>query len=413
MEDRGVKMEIKRRKITDVEKATLLRIEAAEITFDLFVDLFGTKMKKENGKAVRISSRFETTDSMILEANEYLNKSKIETTVGRFIFNKLIVERDLIDILGYINEPLTDKTVGKIDGKLSKALLSDKIGIDIFVKYLNRLQWLSMQGHTVIAGSYTMGILKPDKQMTKERDKLLKENKAKLDAGDLITAVKVEQAALEVAAKNIAGDAGMDLFNSGARGSIGNNYKNISVMKGPVFNPNTGGFDIVRSNLMEGIKKEEIPIYGNAIVTGAYPKAVGTAVAGYFSKQLIAALQAVVTDVPGSDCKTTLTVKHLITADKKGDFMFRYINDGGKLVLLDDDMIEKYVGKNVNLRSPMTCKGKTLCSKCVGEMYYMLGVRNIGMTSSRASATILNMNMKKFHDGTAKTYQLDKADMFL
>lgn len=404
---------LKRRAITKEEKDYLLSLEASKIDLNTFVELFSDTMKKVDGKVKKIPSKFEPTDSMVLKASEYFNKEDITTTVGRFIFNKFIVERDLVDIVGYINEPVNGKMIKKMDDKISKALLIDKIDSVTFGKYINRLQNIAMKPHTILCGTYTMGILKPDKDMMKHRDKLLKENKEKLDNGDLITAVKIEQESLKVAADNIADDSGMDLFNSGARGSIGNNYKNISVMKGPVFNPKTGKFDIVRSNLMEGIKKEEIPIYGNAIVTGGYPKAVGTAVAGYFSKQIIAGFQGVVTDAPGSDCKTTLTIQQELSEWNKGEFLFRYIMDGGKLVLLDDVTIEKYVGRIINLRSPMICKGKNICSKCAGEMFYMLGIRNMGLTASKASSTVLNLNMKKFHDGSAKTYQLSNTTLTL
>ncbi len=401
------------RKVSQAEKEELLSLRPEDISFDKIVELFGSKMSKKNGKVDIKKSRFETTDILELKKDDYFNDKDITTTVGRFIFNKLIVERDLVKVLGYINEPVTGGSLGKIDDILAKALLRDDITTEVMANYLDRLQWLSMQAHTVICGSFTMGILKPVPEMRKTRDKLIKENKDKLEAGDLMTAVKVEKEALAVAVDKIKNDPGMDLFNSGARGSLGNNYKNISVMKGPIFNPSTGKFDVVESNFMEGIRKEELPIYGNAIVTGAYPKAVGTATSGYFSKQITAALQAVLLDSPGSDCKTTRTIKHQLTPKNKKDLGYRYIVDKGKLVLLDDKTMTSYMNKFIDLRTPMTCAGTKICSKCAGEMYYLLGIKNAGLTASRASSTLLNLNMKKFHDGTAKTIETDKDVMFL
>lgn len=401
------------RKISEAEKKELLALRPEQVTFDKIVDLFGSKMTKKNGKVEMKKSRFETTDELQLKKGEYFNDKDITTTVGRFIFNKLIVERELVGVLGYVNEPVTGGFLNKIDDKLSKALLRDDITTETMANYLDRLQWLSMQAHTVICGSFTMGILKPVPEMQKTRDRLIKENKDKLADGDLMTAIKVEQESLKVAVEKIKNDPGMDLFNSGARGSLGNNYKNISVMKGPIFNPSTGKFDVVESNFMEGIRKEELPIYANAIVTGAYPKAIGTATSGYFSKQITSALQAVLLDPPGSDCKTKHTVKHMLTPKNKQDLIYRYIEDKGKLVLLDEKTIDSYAYKIVNLRTPMTCSGKNICSKCAGEMYYLLGIKNAGLTASRASSTLLNLSMKKFHDGTAKTTEVDRDVMFL
>lgn len=401
------------RAINANEKKELLELEPTQFTFDKLIELFGTKISKKDGKATMVKSRFEPEDTMVLAKDEYFNKSEVKTTVGKLIFNKILVERDLVSILGYVNTTVNGGELKNIDDVLANALLMDTITVETMVKYLNRIQWLSMRLHPVICGSYTLGILKPLPEMQKFRDSMLKDNKEKIEKGDLLTVVQIEKESLAVAVEKIKNDPGMDIFLSGARGSLGNNYKNISVMKGPVYNPSTGKFDIVKSNLMEGIRKEELPIFGNAIVSGAYPKAIGTATSGYFSKQIIAALQAVVLDVPGSDCKTVLTIEHKLEKGNLKDFRFRYINDGGKLVLLDDDVIEKYKNTFIKLRSPMTCAGKSICSKCAGEMYYLLGIKNAGMTASRAASTLLNMDMKKFHDATAKTVEVDRSSMFL
>lgn len=399
--------------ITDAEKKELIELTPQQYTFDKLVELFGTKMSKKDGKVTKTASRFEPTDKVTLKKDEYFNTKEVNTTVGRLVFNKIIVERELIKIFGYLNDTVNGGYLGKIDDILAKALLNDEISVEDMVKYLNRLQWLSMQLHTVICGSYTLGVLKPVPEMQKARDKMIAENKDKLANGDLMTAVKIEKESLRIATEKIKDDPGMDLFNSGARGSLGNNYKNISVMKGPVFNPSTGKFEIVESNFMEGIRKEELPIFGNAIVTGAHPKAIGTATSGYFSKQIIAALQAVILDKPGTDCKTPLTIKHRLDASNRKDFIYRYIVDGGKFVLLDDANISKYMNRDIHIRTPMTCSGKNLCSKCAGEMYYLLGIKNAGMTASRASSSLLKLNMKKFHDSTAKTTEVSKDNMFL
>lgn len=370
-------------------------------------------MSKKGGKITHTKSKFEPTDIINLKKGEYFNKTDMTTTVGRLLFNKFIVEKDLVDAVGYINEPVNGGKLNQLDDVLSKALLRDDITVEQMISYLNNIQWLGMQLHTVICGSYSLGILKPVPEMQKHRDKLLKENKKALDDGDVIAAVRIEKECLDMATKVVENDPGMDLFRSGARGSIGNNYKNISVMKGPVFNPATGKFELVQSNFMEGIRKEELSIHGNAIVTGAYPKAIGTATSGYFSKQLTAAMQAVVLDSPGSDCKTKYTITQTLTPKNKQGFMQRYVVDKGKLVLLDEKTIGNYMNKPVQLRSPSMCAGKKICSKCAGEMYYLLGVKNIGLTSSRAASTMLNMKMKKFHDATAKTTELKLDSMFL
>ncbi len=401
------------RTITENEKKELLSLTRKSLTHDKFLELLGSTMSKSGGKASFAKSRFEPTDVVLIKKGEYFNNADVKTTVGRLLYNKFIIENKLEETLGYMNEPIDGDKLNGIEDTLGKAFLRDDITPHQMIQYLDETQWIAMQLHTAICGSYTVDILKPVPEMQKHRDKMIKENIKDIENGDVMKAVKIEKECLDIAVAKVKDDPAMELFNAKARGSIGNNYKNISVIKGPVFNPATGKFELVQSNFMEGIRKEELAIQANAVVTGAYPKAIGTATSGYFSKQLTAALQAVVLDVHGSDCKTKYTVEQEITKSNKQGFMQRYILEGTKLTLLDDSNMSKYIGKRVKLRSPMMCNGTKICNKCAGEMFYLLGITNMGLTSSRAASTMLNMKMKKFHDATAKTSKIDKATMFI
>ena len=407
-------------KLSDKDKAYLLSLKPGDITFELLLDLFADKSQLDKdpkgltGTRLKvIPCRIKTSDEFDLAANEYFNKEKVHTNAGQFIYNKLIVEKNLSGVLGYIDKPINSSVLGGIEDKLSKALLNDVITVDQMVEYLNTTQWLSMQFHSVLASSFTMKSLKPIPKVVQTRNKLIKENKDKLDKGDVDAAVKIEKQLLAIADEELKGDVGMNLYKSGARGSFGNNFKNISVMKGPVFNPVTGQFDVVTSNFMEGINKDEIPVYGNAIITGAYPKAIGTAVSGYFSKQIIAALQAVTLDKPGTDCGTKGYLTITIHPGNETDFLYRFVIENGKLVELTDSNIKSYVGKTVKMRSAMYCTGKKLCATCAGKMYHKLQIDNIGLTAARVSSTLLNLSMKKFHDSSAKINQVKINDLIL
>lgn len=400
--------------LSEQEKKMLLHMTPKDITAKWIIDNFSDKaVKDSNGKIKIVVSKYQPNDRINLEKGEYFNKEAIQTTVGLFIFNKLLIEEKFSEVVGYVNETVNASVQKKIDGKLAKALLEDKITTDDFVQYLNRTQWLSMQFNPILVNSFTMKTLKPDPAIMAERDKLIKQNREKLDKGDVVTAVKIEKAIQEMAKKKLDGDPGMDLYDSGARGSFGNNYKNIALMKGPVLNPTTGKWDIIESNYMEGIRKKEIPIYGNSIVTGAYPKAVATAISGYLGKQLTSAFQAITLDKKGSDCKTTMTVKILLTPSLVKDMTFRYIIDNGKIVLLTDENIKSYVGKYINLRSPKFCIGDKLCNICAGELFNKLGLKNVGLTTARVASTVSNLNMKKFHDSTASIQKIDLDNIII
>lgn len=124
-------------------------------------------------------------------------------------------------------------------------------------------------------------------------------------------------------------------------------------------------------------------------------------------------MQTEVLDEPGSDCGTVKTLSVTIPKNTD-DYSYRYIIDGGKLVCLTPDIIGKYVGKEVKMRSPMYCIAKDcICSKCAGENFYKLGKRAIGLTATKVATTCSRLNMKKFHENLVKTREIELKDIFL
>ena len=400
--------------LSDTHKAEFLALKPEDITKTFMINNFANRAKKVNGKIVKTNAKYKPTDTFYLTPSEYFVKTKTLTTVGRFIYNKLIVERDFKDILGYINEPITKKKQSQIESILAEALLNDKITTQQFSDYINRIQWISMTFNSILCSSFTEKSIVPLKKVTTTRDKLMKDNKDAIDNGDIVQAVKIEKELIDLAKTELKTDPSMDLYNSGARGSFDNNYKAMYISKGPVHNPIDDKIGIVKNSYMEGVSKEDIPIYGNSLITGQYAKSNQTPVAGYLLKRMNAAFQALIADKPGSDCGTKLTLKFKVTPAEKKKLLDRYIVDGGKLILLTEKNIDSYVGKTVNLRSTMYCKGGAVkCSKCLGERFYKLGIKNVGLMAARASSTILNLNMKKFHASNANLYEININDISL
>lgn len=401
------------RKITEEEKKYLLSLKPEDLTFTCLVSIFGDTTDSKNAFNGVKKSRFNTWDEMTLMPNEYFVKEKTVTTVGRFIFNKYLVERfGFQNVLGYINEPVTQNKHDSIEAQLSNALIDDKITVASFYDYFDYRDTLGMQLNSVITTSFTPKTVSLPPELRKKRDDLFAKNKEALDNGDIIVAQKIEKELINDAKKDIGDDPGMDLYNSGARGNFGN-YKNMMLCKGATMNNITGEYEIVRSSFMDGISKQDIPSFGTSVVSGAYPKAVGTAVSGYLTKQLLAAMQAEVLDEHGSDCGTKKTIAYIMTPKDIKDFEYRYIVENGKYVCLTPEVIGKYVGKVVQLRSPMYCIGKHICNICAGELNYKLDNKYIGLGCPIISGKLLNMGMKKFHTANIKMTQINPDDILI
>lgn len=399
--------------ISKRDKEYLLSLKPEDLTFSKLVELFGDTVQKGDSISNVRGSRFNTTDEMVLTPSEYFVKEDTRTTVGRFIYNKYIVERvGLQDVLGYVNIPLTAGNSGKNESILAKALIEDKVTIDQMYDYIDYRDNLGMQLNSVITTSFTMNTIKTPPSVQKRKKELFKQYDKELNEGDIFTSEKIEKELTSMAKKELQGDPGLDLYDSEARGNFGN-YKNMNLFKGATMNNMTGQYEIVRSSFMDGIQKKDIPSFGDAVVSGAYPKAVGTQESGYLAKQLLSSMQSEMLDEHGTDCGTKKTLDVTLTEKNAKDFSYRYIVDREKLVCLTPEVMPRYIGKTVKMRSPMYCLTDKICNKCAGEMNYNLGTLNIGLGCSKVATTLLKLGMKRFHVSNLKSKQIDVNDMLI
>ena len=208
----------------------------------------------------------------------------------------------------------------------------------------------------------------------------------------------IEKRLVKMAEEEVGDDPSMDLYYSGARGSISNNYKQLSIIKGPVFNKTIGKYQLISKSFYEGLEKDEISAAATNVVNGQYPKSCGTAVSGYKAKQVSSLGQAVVLRKDVQDCGSKGYVEIVIPASMKNKFLYRYIIEGNKLVMLTNDNIGKYVGKKVKLRSIMYCGcDYGVCLACAGRLFEKLEIDSIGLTTSTLTGALLNLKMKSLN----------------
>lgn len=399
-------------RISEQDKQYLLSLKPEDITYELGMQLFADHVKKVDGQVIEVKSRFEPHDYFRLNAGEYINKETIITTVGSFIFNKFIIEPRFAEFMDYNNEVINSDGLKDLENKLSKLLLEDKITTTDFADYLDRIQWLGMQFHEPLAASFTMRGLKPIPKVIKRREELVKQNKEALEKGDVMVMSAIEKELVELAKAEISDDPSMDLYYSGARGSIPNNYKQLSIVKGPVYNKTIGKYQFIQNSFFEGLRKEDIAAAGTNVINGQYPKSCGTAVSGYKAKQVSSLGQAVMLRKDVNDCGTKGYLEIVIPPSMKSKFLYRYVIDNGKVVLLDDNTMDKYVGKKIKLRSIMYCGCDSgVCMTCAGRLFEKLQIDSIGLTTSTLTGALLNLKMKSFHDTSVKINEINLDDM--
>ena len=393
-------------------KNIILKMRPDDITRTFIQENFGN-MYDEKSKKV-LPSKFNTADPITLKPNEYYNKEEIKTTLGRLVTNKFFFEDGLREIVGYVNEPITKKKLKKIDETIANALLDNKVDIATIKKYYNKQQWLGLSVHSILCSSFTPETIKPLPEVLKLKEELFKKYEEDLKGPNgVIYANKIETMLIEEAKKVLDKDPGMSLYKSGARGSFENNYKNMFIIRGPVYNNVTKRFDVLKNSFAEGIEKDNIPSYASQVISGAYPKAVGTRDAGYYSKKFFAVYQTTVLDEQGSDCGSKKYRLYHLTEKNYSNVKYRWINDNGKLVCLTPEIAPKYYGKTVQMRSPLYCTQHNICSKCAGDLAYRMKLKNIGLTVPDIASTYLNRLMKAFHSAVVDIYEIKIDNMML
>lgn len=394
-------MEIKDIKSLDL----LLNLKADDVDADTIKSLLANTVDGD--------APFDATDSFVLPKGRYYNKENVTTTVGRYIFNLVTLTERTGPHVGYINFPVNGSGMGKIEAKMSDLLMNDIISVEDYSNWIDRLQWLGFSISDYVSPPLTTDLLVlPEKVKKRKQELLSKESNVEaLNNKDIITASKIEKELLDMSKEELKDLPDMDIYDSGSRGSFGNNYKITAVSRGVV--PCVSypeRVNISMASLDEGIPPEERYIYADVLTNASASRSLMTRNGGYEAKKLAAAFQGIVFDKKGSDCGTRLTVPLLVTEGNKKLLTDRYIMVNNRTTLLTSNNIDEYVGKTVSLRSPMYCRNPKYCSKCTGELYHKLGIENVGLIANVIGTSMTTLSMKAFHNATVKLKEINYED---
>lgn len=95
-------------------------------------------------------------------------------------------------------------------------------------------------------------------------------------------------------------------------------------------------------------------------------------------------------------------------------FLYQYIKVGeNSYELLTNANKDRFIGKQIKMRSPMFCAGDSICHKCMGDLPRRLGINNIGLTTGRVSNTMLAKKMKLMHVGKVKFDEVNLDDLLI
>lgn len=347
---------------------------------------------------------------------EKRNKEAFTTTVGRLIFNKYFIEcePELLDFLGYVNENVGKKVYGKIFDNLGYAVLEDKISIEAYKRFCKKSQKF-MPYVSILSPNHSDNMLTITKKINKKKEELMKANKEAIDAGDVMVVDQISKELLDYARELMKDDPAMDMFLSGAGGSFENNFKNMFIMRGSVQDPDPRkSYNIIMSNYIDGVSKEEYSKLANTLAAGPYSRSKKTELGGYWEKLFLTSLQHVILLEPESDCGTKRYIEVDVTPKNISSIMYSYvINKDGSLTEITSQNKDKFIGKTVKLRFSSMCEAKDgICNKCAGNLFYRLGIRNVGASTPQIPSRLKVLSMKLFHDDQLNFTEMDPMKAF-
>lgn len=393
------------------EIEALINLKWEDITSTYMMELFGEFAGKR---------KYNPYDIITIPVGVYgngniKNKNEFTTTVGRFIFNKYFVEADpgIFGLLHYVNEDINGKILNGHINNICYKIMENKIDLDEYKIFMKKTQKF-MPYVSILSPNHSMAMLNFTTKVNTEKAKYKKELDKAILENDIKTIDDISNALLEFSRKELADDPAMDMFNSGAGGSFDNNFKNMFIMRGSVKNPDpTKGYNIILSNYLDGISKEEYSAIANTLAAGPYARSKKTELGGYWEKLFMSAFQHVILLDPDTNCGTNRYITIKITKKNIDSVMYCYVIEGNKLIEITSENRNSYIGKVVKLRFSSMCEAENgICNKCAGNLFYRLGIRNIGAATPQIPSKLKLLSMKGFHDDQIRFATMDPMKAF-
>lgn len=327
----------------------------------------------------------------------------VVTDVGKFFCNKLLLAEPFGDLIPYINEPFN---IGKIDDMVANLLLAGKATREMYNTYMNNGFWFGTDG-SIATACWSEKSLTTDPNLPKRRQELLEKYKNNLH--DPTAALAIEKELIEMDKAYLKGDTSEPFYAVTAGKSYGEARKKMYGIfgLGVAFGQKKGVYDFTAHSLEDGWEPGDLAIVANDVRRGSYGRSMETAKGGEQTKLVLRMFQEV--KMEEGDCGSTTGLLVTLTERNYKFYIGRYLVSG---TMLTEENIKTYLGKEVEIRSPMFCKSKNYCSKCCGEFFRQLKTENIGMQSLAVCSTFVGIAMKTMHASSLKTVHLQDIDRF-
>ena len=346
-------------------------------------------------------------DTLELHEGEVENvKGNISTTVGRLIVNQLCFVDPFGDVF-----PYQDRVFNLEDDILpmvNQALIDKKIDVMNYKKCLDNCFYI---GHftELCTPCLDEHSLSTDPNIKKRKAELIKKYEGQLNNPIIIS--KIEDELIAMDKEYMKGSNALRFYKPLGGSSFDLWRKKLYIAVGGIeaFSKDSSKYDFLRNSLEEGIRIEDLSIYGNESRKGSYQRGHETQKGGYLTKSVIRAFHD--SAITRADCGTRkgVTIDFGKITPKK--FIGRYILLHGKWIEITNENVDSIPLKPTVVRSPMYCQCKEgYCYKCVGKFFEGLDVRQVSLSIVDISNTFMSAAMKNMHGSKLALYEIDSLD---
>lgn len=370
-----------------------------------FLLLFMTTYKE--GKEIKPKVSFDSKVNLTIEQTRYFGIK--ETTVGKLIFNAFCLPSVYLKEYGFISDTITASVYGQLHDNLALMLSTGRISSSLYAEIIDRISWLGMQMTNFRGKCMDFDSINMSEKFLSYKNQRYAELIKKGAEGNEVTKVEDELIQMAKAEKR---DSGLvHIISSGAKGSFGNNFKVLNVGRGIV---KTGSGELMTMNksLSEGNGPAEYVNTSNNSILGSFGRSLKTAQGGYLFKLVSQNFSHLQINKSIDDCKTPNYLRVKLTKANYKDYLYRNIKIFGthdQYESLSLENLSKYINNDVQIRSPLFCHAETgVCPMCYGDLYKVNKIDSgLSVVISDLASTIMNKNMKSFHDLTIKYQKID------
>lgn len=332
------------------------------------------------------------------------------SSIGRLLANKLLLEYPFKDRFPYEDGNISIKDLEK---HIAEGLINGTVNVKQYTTFVDSVNYMKNLSRIVSISATPKNILPPDGIEKFKKDKMAEYEK-KYGPNWKKDRVKVLEFKEEL--KNFDKEWLKDdpTYGKLTSGKITNNTRVkmfLTFGDESGFDSSGENFEFVENSLLEDYPKDnkKLAAMFNTSRSGSYDRGKETQKGGVAAKEILRSTSNL--GIRGEDCGSKRGMKYLVTKDMADSLTGRYLVGATPKLIENPD---KYIGKVVEVRSPMYClnKNDSFCATCAGKLLSMHR-DGVALTVLNISDVITTTSMKKMHDTQLKLIDIKLEDILI